>query len=113
MTSKYSLSGRYVKLQACAVRVGRIGEAEALLHSCYLSPHLTPTPLMVTEQFSPAMAPHKIPALAGEQGHISNTSRMTSVAAQLIVLGKKGSSVIGSIKRTVICKFIKYSVCSV
>lgn len=89
MTSKYFLSGWYAKLWACVVRVGGVGKAEPLLHPRYCSPHLSHTPLMTTEPFSPAIALHKTPALTGEQDHISNTSRMTSVAAHLIVLGKR------------------------
>lgn len=71
------------------VRVGGVGKAEPLPHPRYCSPHLRHTPLMTMEPFSPAIALHKISALTRERGHISNTSRMTSVAAHLIVLGKR------------------------
>lgn len=108
MTSKYFLSVWYAKLQASVVRVGRTGKVEPLPHPCYPSSSFTPTPLVITDQFSLAIALHKIPAWAGEQDHISTTSRMTSVAAQLMVLGKKRSFAIGNNERTVICKLIKY-----
>lgn len=66
MTSKYFLSSQYAKLQGYVVRAGSTRKAEPLLHPYYHSPHLSSTPLTVTESFSSAMAPHKISALTGE-----------------------------------------------
>lgn len=107
-TLKIFLSTCYAKLQACIVRVERIRKAEPLLHPCYPSPLLTPTPFTITELFPLTISLHWT-LLGLEWGHISN--RMSWVAAQFIVLGKWGTSAIGNIKRTIINKLIN-STCS-